>query len=301
MNEEIEYAEMLEIPVSTVNVIRKRRRRKKNDESPLNDSLESKNARLKDSLIESVNSRLTEEKETEVPRETQREIEENGPEGNINFHDDERVDTVRLYSTNEDGTELFPYDYPLNDRNEYEPKRESRATRIALGVEFGLACALCSAIFLTNVFVPNSAINTFFRSMRNSSETATAKSYTDFTLSPVVSELSDAKLSLSPEGVLSFTDECCVYPAADGTVCELIKGEDGLYTLKISHSDSFTGVIEGLNVVYYAVGEEIKANVPVGFSKGEEEVRFTMYSEGELLNCFELTEENCLAWISTQE
>ena len=29
MNEEIEYAEMLEIPVSTVNVVRKRRSRKR--------------------------------------------------------------------------------------------------------------------------------------------------------------------------------------------------------------------------------------------------------------------------------
>jgi hypothetical protein len=25
-----------------------------------------------------------------------------------------------------------------------------------------------------------------------------------------------------------------------------------------------------------------------------------MYSDGELLNCFELTEENCLAWIEAE-
>ena len=31
MNEEIEYAEMLEIPISTVNVVRKGRRHKKNE------------------------------------------------------------------------------------------------------------------------------------------------------------------------------------------------------------------------------------------------------------------------------
>jgi hypothetical protein len=78
------------------------------------------------------------------------------------------------------------------------------------------------------------------------------------------------------------------------------KTEDGLYTVKISHSDTFTGVIHGLDQVYYTVGDEVKSNVPVGFSKGEQEVQVTMYSQGELLNCFTLTEENCLAWVSEE-
>ena len=178
-----------------------------------------------------------------------------------------------------------------------ETTSEKRA-RIVLGAEFAVACALCGAIFLTNVFMPGSAINTFFRSLGDQNTTATdARTYADFTLSNVVSELSDAELNISPAGILTFTSECCVYPAADGTVSDVTKSDDGTYTLKISHSDSFTGVIGGLDVVYYQVGDEVKANVPVGYTDGETEVQVTMYSNGELLNCFELTEENCLAWI----
>ena len=80
-------------------------------------------------------------------------------------------------------------------------------------------------------------------------------------------------------------------------VQEVLQAENGLYTVKIAHSDTFTGVMEGLQQVYYAVGDEVKANVPVGYTDGEAQVQVTMYSDGVLLNCFQITEENCLAWV----
>ncbi len=293
MNEEIEYAEMLEIPVSTVNVVRKKRR-KKTVEVTANE-----NAALKASVIDSVNDRV-QNPET-LTAEPELFAEAANSNGELDFDPvPERIDTVRLYST-EQGDELQPYDYPLNEGGRVETNRPSRAVRLALGIEFGVACALCGGIFLTNVFMPNSAINTFFRAIRTDEPAAIVRPYTDFDLSPVVSELSDAKLTLSPSGILSFTDECCVYPAADGKVSEITQAADGLYTLKISHTEEFTGVFSGLSSVYYAVGEEVKSNVPVGYTKGETEVQVTMYAGGELLNCFELTEENCLAWVSTAE
>ncbi len=291
MNEEIEYAEMLEIPVSTVNVVRKRRKKKSAHVSSLEEA-----ASLKSTVIDAVNDRMDEDASASV-------LESNKEEGKLDFEGDgERIDTVRLYSTaNGDGA-LYPEDYELNDGGRYENKALSKASKIALQVEFGLACALCGAIFLTNVFLPNSAINTFFRALNTPTEDAASKRpYSDFVLASVVSDLSDAELTLSPSGVLSFTDECCVYPAADGKVSELTKNEDGAYTVKISYSDSFTGVLHGLDAVYYTVGDTVKTNVPIGYSFGEREVQVTMYSDGILLNCFELTEENCLAWISADE
>ena len=102
-------------------------------------------------------------------------------------------------------------------------------------------------------------------------------------------------MTLSEDGVLRFQEKCCVYPAANGRVYDVTQTEDS-YTVKIQYSDSFTGTFEGLDYVYYAVGEEVKANVPVGYSEGETEVKITMYSSGKALNCFRLTEENCLAW-----
>ncbi|MBR4943287.1 MAG: hypothetical protein IKZ28_04570, partial [Clostridia bacterium] len=66
MNEEIEYAEMLEIPVSTVNVVRKNQRRKKVktpslvQEPPQSTAVEMPISPLKDSVIAQVNDRLSE-------------------------------------------------------------------------------------------------------------------------------------------------------------------------------------------------------------------------------------------------
>ncbi len=298
MNVEIEYAEMLEIPVSTVNVVKKQRRRKKAETAAAAPTPTANT--LKDSVIASVNDRLSEPSDETEPN--QAPVLEEGAEGALLFDGvPERIDTVRLYSA-EDGNRLHGYDYPLNEGGRYAMNTPPpKSVRVALGVEFGLACALCCGIFLTNVFMPNSAINTFFRAINTPTEQQTVRPYTDFSLTPVVSELSDAELTLSPSGILSFTDDCHVYPAADGTVSEVTQGVDGLYTVKINHTTEFSGVITGLDTVYYAVGDDVKANVPVGYTDGETEVQVTMYSQGTLLNCFQLTEENCLAWVTAEE
>lgn len=299
MNEEIEYAEMLEIPVSTVNVVKKPRKRKKT--TPSEETLPQKNA-LKESVIAQVNERLD-----DTPTLEDLPLASENEGGRLDFDPiPDRIDTVRLYSTDEKRRFADEFDtqnseneggrYALNKH--YTPK----SVRRVLGVEFALSCALCGAIFLTNVFMPSSAVNTFFRALTDTSKgTQTdTRTYTDFELSPVVSENSDAELTLSPTGVLTFTDECHVYPSASGKISDLSKTADGLYVMKIGYSDTFTGVISGLTSAYYAIGDEVKANVPVGYSDGEKAVQFTMYSSGELLNCFQLTDENCLAWVSAQ-
>jgi hypothetical protein len=81
---------------------------------------------------------------------------------------------------------------------------------------------------------------------------------------------------------------------------EIKQNEDGTYLVKLAHSDTFTGVISGLQYVYYQKGDEVKANIPVGYADGKTEVQVTMYSSGTLLNCFALTEENCLAWVAQE-
>ncbi len=289
MNEEIEYAEMLEIPVSTVNIVKKKRGKKRKNQ----------NADLQESVIEKINDKMQAPAE-EIRADADLFAESANSDGRVDFHDDlERIDTVRLYSEDEQTGELNPHDLDL-DGGRYATNKKERRVRIVLGAEFATVCALCGAIFLTNVFMPNSAINTFFRTLTTSQETVKTddRAYSEFTLSNVVSENADTELTLSETGILSFMDECLVYPAVDGKVSEITQDSNGVYTLKIAHSDTFTGVISGLELVYYAVGDEVKANIPVGYADGETEVQVTMYSSGELLNCFELTEENCLAWVS---
>ncbi len=314
MNEEIEYAEMLEIPVSTVNVVRKNHRKRKQKRAeaiePQTVRAERNTTPLKDTVLAQVNDRLNEATENEqLALDTDLFIENTNSEGQLDFDPiPERIDTVRLYSTDETNglfsDALHPYDYPLENENEggryalNEENRLSKGIRIALTAEFAAACVLCGAIFLTNVFMPTSAINTFFRSITSSAAASAVdtRTYSDFTLSPIVSTLSDAELSLSETGILTFTDNCCVYPVADGKIASITQNEEGIYTVKLTYSDTFTGIISGLNYVYYAEGDAVKNNVPLGYTNGETEVQATMYSSGSLLNCYELTEENCLAW-----
>ncbi len=286
MNEEIEYAQMLEIPVSTVNVVRKKRKKSKTAE------IKPFQTEIQDKVIAQVNDKLTEDIGENVTP-TFVETEEGGRiDFNGEFDIPQRIDTVRLY----DGEE-----YRLENENgegRYKTNhKKQKISRIVLGVEFALSCALCGAIFLTNVFMPNSAINTFFKTLTTkNTQTVDARRYSDFTLSSVVSQLSNAKLTVSQTGVISLPDECFLYPVADGKVSEIIQNEGGSYTVKIAHSDSFSGVIDGLDQVYYTVGDSVKANVPIGFTDGEDEVQITMYDAGELLNCFEIVNETALAW-----
>ena len=66
MNNEIEYAEMLEVPVSTVNVVQKKRRRKKR-EMEIEERIKSP---LKEDLIAQINQRLHENPDPITSTET---------------------------------------------------------------------------------------------------------------------------------------------------------------------------------------------------------------------------------------
>jgi hypothetical protein len=292
MNEEIEYAEMLEIPVSTVNVVRKKHRARNR-------------ADLKDKLISRVNERV------EAGKDKSERATDNAPTLSAaepqadeeRAEGGERIDTVLLNGQKENTPYVMPQadegGFFENEGGRVATNAYSRREKIALTTEFILACGLCGAIFLTNVFMPTSAINTFFRSLSSSAQTAETKAYTDIALTSVVSELANAEMSLSAAGVLSFTVEGCVYPIADGTVLAVTNNADGTFDVKISHTDDFYGIIGGLDYVYYVTGDNVAGNVPVGYSKGENAVRVTLYSGEELLTCYALDENNGLSWVTT--
>lgn len=234
---ELEYAQMLEIPVSTVNVVKKRslfaRKPKPADD-------------LKDRVVESVNERMGEP-----------EYVENG------------------YVRTEDLTA--------------PPVQEKKKTGIAgkiLIAEAAAACLIAAGIFLTNVFVPNTAINTFMGSLTAVKQKEAA--YNEIELTSVVSELSDADIAVTEDGVIHFTDKATVYPVCDGKISSVTQTE-GVYTVKIAHTSKFSSVITGLDTVYARVGENVKSNLPFAYSNGENEVRVSMFDGDTLLNCYTLS------------
>lgn len=264
MSEGIDYAEMLEIPVTTVNVVQKKRRHARD---------------LKHRAVGKVNERM---------------------EARLNTED-------ATYAGNEPPETKEPFFGEGEGENEgilsesLETKAENaasgRRTHPALIVEFALACVLCAVIFLTNVFMNNSAINTFLRSVLNggNGETAVAKTYSDFKLTSVVSEYSDVQTALSETGVLSFQANCSVYPACEGTVGSITKSGD-TYTVALTHSDTFQSVYTGLSEVYYQQGESVLSNVPFAYSDGNATVQVSFYQDGQMLNCYSVDAQNCLSW-----
>lgn len=240
MEQGLEYAQMLEIPVSTVSVVRKK-------------SLFSRKAKpaddLKDRVVESVNGRLSDEM-PEQPYE------------------------VNGYVETEDLTA------PV------KPKKKIGVAGKIIIAETAAACLLAAGIFLTNVFVPNTAINTFMGGLTAVKEKEA--SYNQFKLTSVVSELSDADVAVTDDGVIHFTQKAAVYPVCDGEVASVTK-TDSLYTVKIAHTSKFVSVITGLDTVYAAEGDEVKSNLPFAYSKGDSEVRVSMYDGDTLLKCYTLS------------
>ena len=239
MNEELDYAEMLEIPVNTVNVVKKKSifKRKK---QPRQDD-------LKEQVVESVNER------------------------------------VGAYVISEDVS-----DPPKPEKPKLKSVLKNDKAGIVLMSEAILVGVIALAIFVTNIFLPNTVINTFLSSF---SQTAVEEPvYSEFKLAPVVSELSDAEMVVSDAGVLSFTAEGSVYPICNGNVSKVYDNE-GLYTVEIAHTSTFTSVVTGLSNVYSAVGTAGRSNIPVGYSDGQAEVRVSLYDNGTLLNCFTLSDE----------
>lgn len=232
----LEYAEMLEIPVNTVNVVKKKSLfRRKAD----------KKEDLKDDVLANVNSRA--------------EADDFAA----------RADFIQT----EDLSEPLPSHTKVRD-----------GWNGVLIAEAVAACLIAGGIFVTNALVDNTAINNIVAGLSQPAEEEL--SYTDFDLYPVVSELSDAEVSQTA-GAITFTGRTAVYPVCDGTVAS-VTSEDGLYTVEIAHTSTFSTIFTGLTDVYSSVGDEVKANIPFAYSDGQNEVRVSMYDGDTVISGYTL-------------
>ena len=250
MSETIDYAEMLEIPVSTLNVTKKRSRKKREAEPD-----------LKERVVETVNERM----------EGGGEEERAAVEENVTDYGDA-----------------------------YVPERAPRKKFLdgkLLVAEFIAVLALCATILLTNLLWADSAINTFFRGLVGGEEAVAApdeRTYSELTLGSVVSD-AEIACTVSDTGVLTFTGACSVYAPYGGTVRNVAES-DGLYTVEIEHTTSFSSVIAGLTHAYFAAGDTVYSTVPVGYSDGAAAVSVAMYDAGSLIQSYSVNENNDIVW-----
>ncbi len=230
--QDLDYAEMLEIPVSTVTVTKKKSffRRK---EQPRDD--------LKERVVSSVNER------------------------------------VGAYVEGEDLS-----DPPKKQSEKSLRFGKDRESAVLFG-EIAAVCLIAMAIFLTNIFMPNSAINTFISSLVNPAEEVVEPDYSQLTLSSVVGVNSQADVVMSDDGILSFTAEGTVYPVCDGTVASVVAQND-TYIVKIAHTSNFSSVVTGLTNVYQSVGDKVYGNLPFAYSNGQGEVTVSLFDGEELIS-----------------
>ena len=192
---------MLEIPVSTVNVVKKKNRRVRGKNQPnlkerlisrVNNRVGNASYAPEDAAIESAPASALEQNPVYASAENAalEDAAQNAPLAEPDFgayayaEGGERLDTVLL--SDEGGRrakkkrrwfaakEQPEYADFQNDEEDFSENdgtmvltkpKESRKSGIILTVEFAVACLLCGGIFLTNVFMPTSAINTFFRGL----------------------------------------------------------------------------------------------------------------------------------------
>ncbi len=229
MNEKLQYASMLEIPTTSCHVtfkpMKKGKSKKKKDVSP---------ETVKQELLDKVNSNANE-------GDSQTDLSETAP--------------LLLGDGIEETTQTESV--TIN-------KKVKKPFKISVvGVQLAVVVLLIGVIALTNALNANSGINVFMRSLFSPTATPTVDEREFNEFAPVITM--GEEVSLSESGVLTVIGEGSVYSPCDGVVSSVTALEDGSYTVEIAHSENFSTLISGLTFVYMMEGEDVYANIPVGY------------------------------------
>ena len=266
MNEKLQYATMLEIPVSTANITYKpkkyRRKAKRKDRSP---------EEIKEELLLKVNS---ETEKADIGNTERAEIAENAE--------------IAQRETEEPAYVAEPM-----SANVHKKAKKPFFKFSAVTVEIIAVFALIATIFLTNAFYADSAINVFMRKVFSPNTAATAavteKTYDKF--APVMNFNGEMTVD---NGIISFTGSGAVYSPCDGKVSSVVKEENGTYTMNIAHSGVFSSKISGLSYAYLSEGDSVYGNIPVGYVK-DDGLTMCFNSQDALIKGYTI-ENNAVLW-----
>lgn len=261
MNEKLQYAKMLDIPVtSTVTYKPPKKRlfkRRKKDED------------VKKQLLDKING------ETGEPQIT----EEAAAAENSEVAENVLLETSETETACEEATSTVRI---------AEKKAKKRGKFGIIGVQLCVIGALVLGIFLTDAFMADSGINTFIKGVFGG-EKATVKNYDDF--KPV---LSSGTVNVN-EGVITISGKNSIYAPCDGTVAAISKDENGTYTVEVKHSDNFKTLLTGLDMIYVEDGQTVFGNIPLGYVNGGNAKLCFFDGDGRMLNDFSV-DGNAVIW-----
>lgn len=253
MNEKLQYAEMLEIPVNTCNITYKptKKRLFKGKTKTLEE--------VKDKVVKKVNDTVeTSVLDKEFAREKTAEIA-----------------LEKYEETDSPTSEYSAENIAVQIQNEYEEKAQKpiekqvkRKFKLGvIGAQILVVCALVATIILTSVLIPNSGINTLFAGVfgvENQAESVIKdeREYSEFTAAIPVKNASQVTLA---DGVMSLNGNGSVYAPCKGTVSAVTTDANGKITLEIAHNNNFKTVLKGMDFAYFNEGETVLATIPVGY------------------------------------
>jgi len=274
MNEKLQYATMLEIPVNTCNVTHQITKKKRNNKKKKVNPEE-----VKEALLTRINSQT---------EETFSSSQETGAMADSSSYGAYQSENQAEYYSGNDTTN-YSETTDVYDGKERKEKKKFKFT--VIGVQLAVIGVLIATIFLTNAFYADSGINVFFKSVFNGGndvDTIDARTYEDF--APVIS-IGDGVVDVS-EGVISFDGKGSVYAPCDGTVSSIVLGEDEKYTVEITHSDNFKSVLKGLDFAYALEGDTVFSNIPVGYYSGEGASMCFMSGEGTVISDYQIVDSS---------
>ncbi len=270
MDNSIEYAKMIEVPISTCEYSFKRKRpflKKKKVVKAVNLSLAGDLAA----------SALIQTKNQSSPLNDDSQVQCDTFNGSASYDFENTI-----LSEESNGANTLPAIY------DEEVSKKERRFKAVISAQVVAIFALVSAIILTNLFWENSGMNTLFKSVFQSEDiTVNELEYDDFSLTLPIADVSGVALE---DGAIAINGEYSLYPVCDGKISSVERAENGTYTLTVEHSNSFSSVIEGLDMVYFSLGEEVSRHMPIGYVKNSAKV--FLYNGASLLTDYATVENS---------
>ena len=273
MNEKLQYATMLEIPVSTCSVSVKPAKKRLFGKKKKVD-----HEAVKEQLLNKINS------EEKVVLEENSVNLESSTENDIELTDSPSQETFSEQNEEVVAAEYTAQVRPLNK------KREKGKFKISIiGVQLAIIGVLIATIFFTNALYPDSGINVFLRGVFGTDKSVSVddRIYADF--SPVIN-LDDGSSVALENGVMTFSGSGSVYSPCDGTVTAINKDENGKFILEITHNSNFKSLLSGVDYAYAGLNDTVYHNIPVGYVTAGATMCFTG-SDGSVISDYQIIDD----------
>ncbi len=278
-----EYAEMIEMPVSSCEMVVVSDKKKKSSLRKLMGKVNGKKLFAKKSVSSSCSQDsevALKENEFFLDKRQDEEVFLGATAESLQCDENESAAEAAIESSRD-----------VACSNEKSARKRKKFSIDVISAQVAAIFILAVTILVTNIFWQDSGLNNLFKSVFSPQVTTVDdREYSAF------AAVSPSKSDVSIEnGVMTVLSGGALYSPADGTV-ESVVLTDGKYTVTVNHSDKFKTVITGADYSYAQEGEKVFTAAPVCYSK-EGGAQVAMYGENALISGYVL-EGGSIVWQS---